>query len=118
MLSYAVKESHLQKEVDPGEGDGDSTDLPLQAGSLLPDEMMESHEERESVDKGIKEEDGRQVRRPFPMEYLQLAEDWLVLLAHKEEHKPGGVQHEEGVPEAFVAMCKPVVMVYTLFLVV
>ena len=67
MLSYAVKESHLKKEVDPGEGDGDSTDLPLQARSLPPDEMVESHKERKAVDKGIKEEDSGKVRRPLPL---------------------------------------------------
>ena len=42
-MSYSVEQSHVKKEVDPGEGDGDGTDLPLQARPLLPDEMVASH---------------------------------------------------------------------------
>ena len=31
VLSYSVKESQVKEEVDPGQGDGDSRDLPVEA---------------------------------------------------------------------------------------
>ena len=86
IFPYSVQEPHVEEQVDPGEGEGDGTDLPVQAGAS-PNEVVGSHEESEDVDEGIKEEDGRQ-GWPFQLECLQLAPDGLVLLGRKEEYDP------------------------------
>ena len=51
-----VQEPHVDEQVDPGEREGDGTDLPVQARAGGPKEVVESHEERQGVNKSIKEE--------------------------------------------------------------
>ena len=65
----SVQEPHVEEQVDPGEGEGDGTDLPVQAGAR-PNEVVGGHKESQDVDEGIKEEDSRQ-GWPFPLECLQ-----------------------------------------------
>ena len=52
----SVQEPHVEEQVDPGEGEGDGTDLPVQAGVVGPKEVVGSHEESEAVNKSVKEE--------------------------------------------------------------
>ena len=102
MLSYSVEQSHVKKEVDPSQGDGDGTYLPLQARALLPNEMVASHEESKAVDEGVKEEDCGQVSGSSPLECPQLVPDWLVLLGNKEEYESCYIQQKKNDPEVFV----------------
>ena len=50
-----VQKPHVQEQVDPGEGEGDSTDFPVDARSVRPKEVVGSHKESEAVNKSIKE---------------------------------------------------------------
>ena len=78
-FSYSVEKPHVKKKVDPGQGDGDCTYLPMQAGALVTNEIIGSDKESKAVDKGIEEEDGWKVRRPRQLQHLQLAPDRLQL---------------------------------------
>ena len=98
----------MKKEVDPGQGDGDGTYLPLEARTLLPDKMVASDKESKAVDKGVKEEDSWQVTRSCPLECPQLVPDWLELLSCKEEYKSGYVQQKKNDPEVLVEVCQPI----------
>ena len=51
-----VQEPHVEEQVDPGKGEGDGTDLPVQAGVVGPKEVVGSHVESEAVNKSIAEE--------------------------------------------------------------
>ena len=55
----SVQEPHVEEKVDPGKGEGDGTDLPVQARSLSPNEVVARHEESEGVDESVKEENSR-----------------------------------------------------------
>ena len=91
VFSDSVQEPHVEEEVDPGKGDGDGTDLPVQARAMGPKEVVGSNEEREGVNESVKEENSWQVQS-LPLAHLQLAPDWLVLLVHKEEYNSRKVQ--------------------------
>ena len=58
VFSDSVQEPHVEEEVDPGKGDGDGTDLPVNAGAIGPKEVVGSNEESEAVNESIEEENG------------------------------------------------------------
>ena len=102
VFSDSVQEPHVEEEVDPGKGDGDGTDLPVQAGAIGPKEVVGSDEESEGVNESIEEENSRQVPP------LQLAPDWPVFLVPKEEYDSCSIERQNDDPEVFVEVGKPI----------
>ena len=101
----SVQEPHVEEQVDPAEGDGDGTGLPVQAGTLSPKEIVASYKESESVNERVKEEDSWEIGSP-PLECLQLAPDRTVLLVCKKENDPRDIEHKKDVPEVFIEVGK------------
>ena len=86
-----VEESHLEKQVDPGQRDRDGADLPLEARGVQ-DKAMEGEEQSEAVDHEVKEEDKRQLWFPPLLNcrkaFRHLSPDRLHFTVGKEKHNP------------------------------
>ena len=59
VLPDSVQEPHVEEEVDPGKGDGDGTDLPVQARAMSPKEFVRSYKDGKGVNESVKEENSR-----------------------------------------------------------
>ena len=106
-----VEEPHLDEQVDPGEGDGDGSNLPImkmilgrtqfwwsvdigrnsslpvEAGGV-PEKVVAGHKESQAVDEKVEEEDKRQLwfsKVPhFFKTFLHLPLDWMEFTVHEE----------------------------------
>ena len=92
-----VEEPHVEEEVDPGQSDGDSSNLPLEA-RRFPEEIVACQEECQAVDEEVKEEDKRQLwfsHLLYLLEtFLSLAPDRTDLTICNEENHPCKVECE------------------------
>ena len=107
VFSDSVQEPHVEEEVDPGKGDGDGTDLPVQARAIGQKEVVGSDEESKGVNESIEEENSRQVWL-LQLACLQLTPDWPVFLVPKEEYDSCGIQRQKDDSEVFVEVGKPI----------
>ena len=93
--SDPVEKSHLEEQVDPGQCDGDSSNLPLEA-RRFPEEVMARQEERQAVDEEVKEEDKWELwlshLLDFLKTFLSLSQDWTDFAICKEEDHPSKVE--------------------------
>ena len=106
-----VEEPHLDEQVDPGEGDGDGSDLPMMEMILgrtqywwnvdnernsylpvkaggVPEEVVAGHKEPQAVDEKVEEEDKRQLwfsEVPHFFEtFPHLPLDWMKFTVQEE----------------------------------
>ena len=83
----SVQEPHVKEEIDPGQGDGDRTELSFEAGDFREDKAVAGGEDGKRVHEGVKEENNRKLGSP-PMDVLELAPNRLVLTVEEEENYP------------------------------
>ena len=106
----SVEESHVEEQVDPGKSDGDSSNLPLEAG-WFPEEVVTCQEECQAVDEEVKEEDKWQLwflHIFYLLEtFLSLSQDRTDLTISKEENHPGKVESEQNIAKDRVPLFWP-----------
>ena len=101
-----MQKPHVEEEVDPGKGEGDGADLPVQARSFSTKEFVASHEESEDVDEGVKEENNWKLGSP-PLDVLELAPDWLKFPVEKEKNHSRYIEQKKKPSEGWVVCIQP-----------
>ena len=96
----SVEESHVQEEVDPGQGDGDSSNLILEA-RWLPDEVVGYQIHGEAVDEVVTQEDEWQIWFS-PLDPLHMIPKIYDFTIPKEENNSCNIQHQHNDAEDLI----------------
>ena len=102
----SVQEPHVEKEIDPGQGDGDRAELGFKAGDFVPDKAVAGGEDGEGVDEGVKEENNWKLGSP-PLDVLELAPDWFEFPVEKEENHSRYIEQKKKPSEGWVVCIQP-----------